>query len=48
MEDFNHALFLSLNAPEHPSTLLLAIATFFAHKKQNFSRPIFMPRLSQA
>ena len=30
MEHFNHALFLWLNAPEHPSTLLLAIATFFA------------------
>ena len=30
MEDLNHALFLWLNAPEHPSTLLLAIATFFA------------------
>ncbi|WP_295754320.1 undecaprenyl-diphosphatase [Undibacterium sp.] len=30
MEDINHALFLWLNAPEHPSTLLLAIATFFA------------------
>jgi undecaprenyl-diphosphatase len=30
MEDFNHALFLLLNASEHPSTLLLVIATFFA------------------
>lgn len=30
MEDLNHALFLWFNAPEHPSTLLLAIATFFA------------------
>jgi undecaprenyl-diphosphatase len=30
MEDLNHALFLWLNAPEHPSTLLLAIATSFA------------------
>ena len=30
MEVLNHALFLRLNAPEHPSTLLLAIATFFA------------------
>lgn len=30
MEHFNHALFLWLNAPEHPSTLLLTIATFFA------------------
>ena len=30
MEDFNHALFLWLNASEHPSTLLLVTATFFA------------------
>ncbi|MBC3862341.1 undecaprenyl-diphosphatase [Undibacterium jejuense] len=30
MEDLNHALFLWLNATEHPSTQLLAIATFFA------------------
>lgn len=30
MENLNHALFLWLNAPEHPSTLPLAIATFFA------------------
>ncbi|MBR7792144.1 undecaprenyl-diphosphatase [Undibacterium sp. FT147W] len=30
MEDLNHALFLWLNAPGHPSTLVLAIATFFA------------------
>jgi undecaprenyl-diphosphatase len=30
MHDLNHALFLWLNAPEHPSKLLLAIATFFA------------------
>lgn len=30
MEHFNHALFLWLNVPEHPSTLLLTIATFFA------------------
>lgn len=30
MEDLNHALFLWLNAPGHPSTLLLVIATFFA------------------
>jgi len=30
MKDLNHALFLWLNAPEHPTTLLLAIATFFA------------------
>ncbi|MBS0370576.1 MAG: undecaprenyl-diphosphatase [Proteobacteria bacterium] len=30
MEDFNHALFLWLNAPEHPHALLLAVATFFA------------------
>ena len=27
MEEFNHALFVSMNAPEHPSTLLVAIAT---------------------
>lgn len=30
MEDLNQALFLWLNAPEHPSPWLLAIATFFA------------------
>lgn len=30
MHDLNYALFLWLNAPEHPSKLLLAIATFFA------------------
>lgn len=30
MENLNHALFLWLNAPEHPGTLLLASATFFA------------------
>ena len=30
MENLNHALFLWLNAPEHPSTLLLAVATIFA------------------
>ena len=30
MEHLNHALFLWLNAPEYPSTLMLAIATFFA------------------
>lgn len=30
MEDLNHALFLWLNAPGHPSTLLLVIPTFFA------------------
>ncbi len=30
MEDFNHVLFLWLNAPEHPYALLLAVATFFA------------------
>lgn len=30
MEHLNHALFLWINAPEHPSTLLLAIATFLA------------------
>lgn len=30
MEDLNHALFLWLNAPENPSTLLLTSATFFA------------------
>ena len=30
MENINHALFLWLNAPEHPSTLLLSSATFFA------------------
>ncbi|WP_034296935.1 undecaprenyl-diphosphatase [Herbaspirillum sp. RV1423] len=30
MENFNHTLFLWLNAPEHPGTLLLAIATVFA------------------
>jgi undecaprenyl-diphosphatase len=30
MENLNHALFLMLNAPEHPSALLLTIATFFA------------------
>jgi undecaprenyl-diphosphatase len=29
MEDLNHAIFLLLNTPEHPSRLL-AIATFFA------------------
>jgi undecaprenyl-diphosphatase len=30
MENFNHTLFLMLNAPEHPGALLLAIALFFA------------------
>ena len=30
MEELNHVLFLWMNAPEHPSTLLVAIATFFA------------------
>ena len=30
MENLNHTIFLLLNAPEHPSRLLLAIATFFA------------------
>jgi len=30
MNDFNHALFLWLNAPEHPSAILLAVAIFFA------------------
>lgn len=30
MEDTNHALFLWLNAPEHPSTMPLAVAIFFA------------------
>lgn len=30
MNDFNHALFLWLNAPEHPSAALLSVATFFA------------------
>ena len=30
MENLNHALFLWLNAPEHPRTLLLAVATIFA------------------
>ncbi|MES4787279.1 MAG: undecaprenyl-diphosphatase, partial [Nitrospiraceae bacterium] len=30
MEDFNHALFLWLNAPEHPHAILRAVATFFA------------------
>lgn len=30
MENFNHALFLWLNAPEHPGTLLLSSAIFFA------------------
>ena len=30
MEHLNHALFLWLNAPEYPSTLMLAITTFFA------------------
>lgn len=30
MGNLNHALFLWLNAPEHPVTLLLACATFFA------------------
>ncbi len=30
MENFNHDLFLWLNAPEHPGTLLLASAIFFA------------------
>jgi undecaprenyl-diphosphatase len=30
MEHLNHALFFWINAPEHPSTLLLTITTFFA------------------
>ncbi|MFC7299577.1 hypothetical protein [Herminiimonas aquatilis] len=30
MEDLNHTLLFWLNAPEHPSTLQLVIATFFA------------------
>lgn len=30
MEDLNHALFLWLNAPDHPSPLLLDTAIFFA------------------
>ena len=30
MENINHALFLWLNASEHPNTLLLILATFFA------------------
>lgn len=30
MEDLNHALFLWLNAPEHPNSLMLAFATFLA------------------
>lgn len=30
MEDLNHALFIWLNAPEHPSTALLTLAIFFA------------------
>jgi len=30
MEALNHTLFLWINAPEHPNTLLLAIAIFFA------------------
>lgn len=30
MEDLNHVLFLWLNAPEYPSTLLMAIAILFA------------------
>ena len=30
MENLNHALFLWMNAPEIPNTLLLGIATFFA------------------
>lgn len=30
MEDLNHALFLWLNAPEHPNSLMLASATFLA------------------
>ena len=30
MEKINHAIFLMLNAPEHPHAVLLAIATFFA------------------
>jgi undecaprenyl-diphosphatase len=30
MEQLNHTLFFWINAPEHPSTLLLAITTFLA------------------
>ena len=30
MENFNHTLFFWFNAPEHPNTLLLTVATFFA------------------
>lgn len=30
MESINHALFLWLNAPEHPGALALTLATFFA------------------
>lgn len=30
MEKINYAIFLLLNAPEHPHALLLAVATFFA------------------
>lgn len=30
MENFNHTLFLWMNAPEHPSSLLITIATLFA------------------
>ena len=30
MKNINHALFLLLNAPEHPHALLLTVATFFA------------------
>ena len=30
MENFNHTLFFWFNAPEHPNTLLLTVAPFFA------------------
>ena len=30
MESLNHTLFLTLNAPEHPSALAVTLATFFA------------------
>ncbi|RTL53056.1 MAG: undecaprenyl-diphosphatase [Rhodocyclaceae bacterium] len=32
MESFNHTLFFWLNAPEHPSALVLTLATFFAEQ----------------
>ena len=32
MESFNQTLFIWLNAPEHPSVLMLALASFFAEQ----------------